>query len=175
MRYILFDYDFAKDNNYYWDGLNLLGKEDILQVICSRSDELQIRFKLSDVFCPAKLIISDSWEFVLQGISIKEIIVISTREKFLALQENPPDKTKIYRYASVSKYFSDSFRRERNEVLNNLVLEDSQKEQVSFWVRRAFCIKDSGRRKYKTHNRLQAIVKNSEQLTQIYQAVKPFL
>ncbi|MDE6657448.1 MAG: hypothetical protein K2J88_02560, partial [Oscillospiraceae bacterium] len=132
-----------------------------------------IRKKLLYACCPAKIIISDSWELVIKDTPVQEIIVISTRENFLALQKNSGNK--IYRYASMSKYFSDSFRRKRNEVLNHLVLEDSQKEQVNFWVRRAHCIQDSGKRKYKTHNRLQAILKNSEQLKQIYQAVKPFL
>ena len=181
MRYILFDYDFAKNNVYYWEGLHLLSSQDILQVICidTNSDNMLDHIlsceKMSEEYfdCPAQVITTDVWELVKKNMPVQEIIMISTKEKFLALQNNY--KTKIYRYASVSKYFSDSFRRERNEVLNNLVLEDSQKKQVNFWVRRAFCIKDSGRRKYKTHNRLQAILKNSEQLKEVYQAVKPFL
>lgn len=181
MRYILFDYEFAKNSEYYWEGLDLLSSQDILQIICMdiNSDSMLNNIlsceKMSKEYfnCRAKIITANFWELAVKNIPVQEIIIISTQEKFLALQNNY--KTKIYRYASVSKYFSDSFRRERNEILNNLILEDSQKEQVNFWVRRAFCIKDSGRRKYKTHNKLQAILKNSEQLKQIYQAVKPFL
>lgn len=177
MRYIILDYNFVKTNDFYWQGLNLLSPQDTVQVICSDSDTISLYEKLKHACCPANIITSDSCESVARNCPAQEIVIISTKENYLIWQnyfENDSQK-KIYRYASVEKYFSNSWKRQRNEVLTQLAIEDSLKEQVGFWVRRAYCIKDSGRRKYKTHNRLQNIIKNSRQLKEIYQAVKPFL
>lgn len=60
-------------------------------------------------------------------------------------------------------------------ILDSLGLESSAREQTAFWVKRSWCISDHGRRKYKTHNRLQRIFKDPEQLTEVYQSIRELL
>ncbi|MDE7121839.1 MAG: hypothetical protein K2O42_06730, partial [Oscillospiraceae bacterium] len=60
-------------------------------------------------------------------------------------------------------------------ILTSLQLEESEREQAAFWIKRSRCICDPGKRKYKTHNRLQKIFKNPRQLAEVYHAVRELL
>lgn len=70
-------------------------------------------------------------------------------------------------------------RKRRNQeyewILDSLGLEESVRKQAAFWLKRSRCICNPGRRKYKTHNRLQKILKNPEQLAEVYDAVRDLL
>ena len=70
-------------------------------------------------------------------------------------------------------------RKRRNQeyewILDSLELEESVRTQAAFWIKRSRCIHNPGKRKYKTHNRLQKIFKNPRQLAEVYHAVRELL
>ncbi|MDE5768812.1 MAG: hypothetical protein K2H82_05440 [Oscillospiraceae bacterium] len=82
-----------------------------------------------------------------------------------------PGRTQLQSYRQRRKRRN----RECEWILDSLKLEESVREQAAFWIKRSRCICDPGKRKYKTHNRLQRIFKNPRQLAEVYDAVRDLL
>lgn len=100
-------------------------------------------------------------------------ISIITQDKNFTIPGNLKNPVRIY--PSILRCIRKTRFQECNRILDSLDLDDTQKKQVIFWIKRAHCIRNCGKRKYKTHNRLQNILQNQEQLAKIYQAVKDLL
>lgn len=100
-------------------------------------------------------------------------ISIITQNRDLIIPENLRNPVRIY--PSILRCIRKTRIRTCNRILNSLELDDSRKEQIAFWVRHAHCIRNYEKRKYKTHNRLQKILRNPEQLAKIYPAVRELL
>jgi len=192
MRHFLVDYEFVMHTGFQLQGMEQIPPEDEIRLFFpdeQHKDEFVRRYpELNARRHTRTMILPESTEICLVSLISyllgvfwcespgDEIIILAKKELFSGLlRAYPESRENIFVYSSYMRYVRHTWKRERNIMLSRLPLKPEQKEQVAFWVRRAYCISDPGRRKYKTHNRIEAIIGNGELLRWVYADVRPFL